>query len=110
MRLKTTSIPAALGALALGGCAALEPVAPPVTPAMVAASRGASAETLDAGRRIFSGKCTACHTADPIGKYTAPEWRGIVSDMAHRSKLDPTQQSALLAYIEAARASLPMAD
>lgn len=106
MRLKIPSIPAALGALALGGCAALGPVAPPVTPALVAASRGASAETLNAGRRIFAGKCTACHTADPVGKYTPAEWRGIVSDMAHRTKLDPAQQSALVAYIEAARASL----
>ena len=103
MCLRIPCVSAALGALALGGCAALGPVAPPVTPALVAAAHGASAETLTTGRRIFAGKCTACHTADPVGKYTATEWRGIVSDMAARTKLDAAQQSALLAYIEAAR-------
>ena len=88
--------------LALGGCAVVS-VAPPVTPALVAASGGKSATTLALGREMFAGRCTTCHAADPTGKYSVTRWREIVGDMAHRAKLDPSQEAALLAYITAAR-------
>ncbi len=94
-------------ALALGGCASLEMIAPPVTPALVGASRGAAAGTLEEGRRIFTGACTACHAADPVTKRTAGEWRGIVSEMSARTKLTPPREAALLAYLTAARATPP---
>ena len=100
---------ACFAALVLGGCASLESVAPPVTPALVAASRGASAATLGEGRRIFTGACTACHSADPVGRFSTGEWHRIVGEMADRSKLDAARQSALLAYIAAAKATPPPA-
>ena len=93
---------AAAAALALGGCATVS-VAPPVTPALLAASEGKPAATLALGREIFTGRCTACHSADPPGKHTVAEWHGIVGDMAHRAKLDASQEAALLAYLAAAR-------
>lgn len=92
---------AAAASLALGGCAVTS-VAPPVTPALVAASGGKSAATLAMGREIFAGRCTACHSADPIGKYSVAKWRDIVGDMSHRAKLDALREAALLAYLTAA--------
>lgn len=96
-----------LAALALSGCASLETIAPPVTPALVGASRGAAAGTLEEGRRIFTGACTACHAADPVTKYSASEWRGIVADMSARTKLSSSREAALLAYLTAVRATPP---
>jgi mono/diheme cytochrome c family protein len=76
-----------------------------VTPAMVSAARGVSAETLNEGRRIFAGPCTACHAADPVSKYSLAEWRTAVDEMAPRAKLDPSRRAALFAYITAAKAA-----
>ena len=90
---------------ALGGCASLQSVAPPVTPAVVSASGGASVATLEEGRRIFAGACTSCHAADPVSRYTLAEWRDIVADMAPRTKLDDHRRGALLAYITAVKAA-----
>lgn len=95
------------GALLPGGCAALVNVAPPVTPAMVAVSGGADAATLDRGRRIFTTQCAACHRADPVTKFSFPEWRRIVAEMKERTKLDAAQESALLAYLQAAPKAMP---
>ena len=96
---------AALGAIAAGlcGCAMTQNVAPPVTAAMVAASDGHSAEVLKEGRRLFAGRCTSCHAADPVASRSVAEWHRIVDDMADRSKLTAADRSALLAYISAAR-------
>ncbi len=97
------SLPVVAGlALSLGGCATGN-VAPPVTPAIVAASHGAAPTTLEHGRQIFTGRCTACHAAPPMDKHTPAQWRAIVADMSQRARLDGAQRSALLAYIEAAR-------
>ncbi len=92
-------------ALVIGGCASLPSVAPPVTAALVSASGGASVATLEEGRRIFAGACTACHSADPVSTYTLAEWHDIVADMAPRTKLDETRRAALLAYIAAVKAA-----
>lgn len=93
-------IGAALGALALGGCVSMDAIAPPVTAAM--SGSGAPQETLDRGRRIYTGACTACHSADPVGKYSLSRWREIVGEMSERTKLTATDQSALLDYLAAA--------
>ena len=97
---------ARLAALALAGagCALSGNVAPPVTPAMVGAARGISEKTLNAGRTVFAGPCTACHNADPVSRYPFNEWKAIIDDdMAQRAKLDSASRSALLAYIAAAQ-------
>ena len=97
---------AAIGVIALAGCASLENAAPPVTPALLATG-GGSLQTLEEGRRIFTGACVACHSAEPVGKHSSAEWRSIVAEMAPRAKLTPARQSALLAYILAAKATPP---
>lgn len=91
----------AAGSVALGGCAVVS-TAPPVTPALVVASGGKSAAILAMGREIFAGRCTTCHSADPVGKFSVAKWREIVRDMSHRAKLDASQEAALLAYLSAA--------
>ena len=103
MRLRAL-IPLAI-AFGLGGCASMDTIAPPVTPAMVSTSRVASAETLNEGRRIFTGACASCHAPDPLSKYSLSEWHDAVNDMAPRAKLNPARRAALLAYINAAKAS-----
>ena len=97
---------ASLGtALVLGGCASsVLVVAPPVSPAMVTAAHGPSAESLNEGRRIFVGPCAACHAPDPIGKYSLSEWHTAIDEMAPRAKLSPDRRAALLAYVSAAKA------
>lgn len=107
LHLRGRSILVALTAIAAGGCASLETIAPPVTPALVRASRGVPAGILEEGRRIFTGACTACHAADPVAKHSASEWRTIVADMAVRTKLSPSREAALLAYLTAVCATPP---
>lgn len=91
----------AAASLFFAGCAVVS-VAPPVTPALVAASGGKSAAILAMGREIFAGRCTTCHSANPVGKFSVAKWREIVRDMSHRAKLDASQEAALLAYLSAA--------
>jgi mono/diheme cytochrome c family protein len=80
-------------------------VAPPVTPAMVQAAHGVSAETLQHGRRIFAGPCATCHNADPVMRYSVSRWRAIIDDdMGDRARLNSPERSALMAYITAAHA------
>ncbi|MEQ1860255.1 MAG: hypothetical protein ABMA13_09985 [Chthoniobacteraceae bacterium] len=94
---------AALAAVALGGCVAIETLAPPVTPAM-ASRAGSSAAELEGGRRLYVGRCASCHAIDPVAKYTAARWQEIVADMADEAELTPAEKSELLAYVLAARA------
>jgi mono/diheme cytochrome c family protein len=93
------------GVAMLTGCAGLRTVAPAVTPTMVSSSHGLTAETLNAGRRVFATQCTSCHSADPVPSRSVPEWREVVAKMKERSKLSNQQESALLAYIAAVHGS-----
>ena len=53
-------------------------------------------------------RATACHSADPVADYPFAEWRRIVAEMKVRSKLTVTEESALLAYLQAApKTALP---
>src|SRR3954471_3154740 len=98
----------ALAALFLAGCAISggggAAVAPPVTPALVAASHGVPTGTLEQGRGVFLGACTSCHAPDPISKYSAARWEEIVGEMAPKAKLNPDRRAALLAYLRGAKA------
>lgn len=87
------------------GCATQGNVAPPVTTAMLATSRGGTLATLSEGRRIFVGPCARCHAPDPLSRYSLSEWQAGVEKMAPRAKLDAPAKAALLAYIAAAKAA-----
>ena len=85
----------------------MESLAPPVSPQMAAAAR-VPAPTLEAGRRLYTGRCAACHAIDPVTKYTATRWPGIIDDMAERAKLTPVERQSLQAYVLAARIAQPL--
>ena len=106
-RVPSCAVFTAIAALGTGGCVSRETIAPPVTAALLGASHGSTAATLEEGRRIFTGACATCHAADPVAKHSTREWGRIVADMAGRTKLTPPREAALLAYLAAARATLP---
>ncbi len=72
-----------------------------------AATNGVSESDLVRGHAVLTSQCTACHGLQPVGRYSLKEWRDIVDDMSPRAKLNALQKSQLLAYVTAARESLP---
>jgi mono/diheme cytochrome c family protein len=71
-----------------------QPEAPasPVHPVYTAAD-------LEAGKAIYETKCARCHTAKPVGNYTAGRWVGILKSMVPKAKLDSTQTAQVTAYV-----------
>jgi cytochrome c5 len=83
-----------------GGCGSLESTAPSVTPAVASAAR-TSAAVLEEGRTIYTTDCTDCHNAVAVSAHARAEWPGIIRKMAPESKLTPSQERAVLAYVMA---------
>ena len=82
------------------GCMSIDQIAPPVTPGM---ARHGSAATLQRGRELYTGRCTACHTPQPVAKYGAAKWGEILVEMSDEAKLSKTDEAAVVAYVLAAR-------
>src|SRR5690242_7301361 len=93
----------AMGALLLAGCATN---IPPVTPQMAAAA-GQPASTLEHGRQLYGGPCSACHSPYSPADYSVTQWRKIIPDMGERAKPSLTDHEAVLAYVLAARTTPP---
>ena len=74
---------------------------------MLRVSRGATPQTLEAGRTTLTTRCASCHRVYPVAAYSPAGWAGIVEKMAERSKLDAAQTAALVAYLTAAHATPP---
>ncbi len=53
-----------------------------------------------AGRKIYLGRCTACHSPEPVRDYTLAEWRELLPDMSADANLSIVQEEHLMAYIE----------
>ena len=87
-------------ALLLGGCGSLEPVAPPVTAALAASARTDVGE-LEHGRVIYTTRCTECHNAERIGRYSRREWVDILERMSGEANLNVAQDRAVRAYVMA---------
>lgn len=85
-------------------------MAPPVGPQLlaVAESRGHDGATLERGRRIYVTKCAACHSIEPIGRYSAEQWRALLPDMVAQTKLDAKETADVEAYLLTARAAWPV--
>ncbi|MEI6712674.1 MAG: hypothetical protein WCO60_02915 [Verrucomicrobiota bacterium] len=99
-RVTTTVLSVAL----LSGCTTPPPV---VTPQLAAFGGGnAKITDLQTGRNIFVGPCAKCHSLDSPLAFSTSEWGRIVSDMAEPAKINSAQQTLLLNYLLAARASL----
>ena len=80
---------------AITGCANLETLAPSV------AKLKGEHSSLEAGRRIYLGQCATCHVAEPISDYAAARWPGILDDMVPKTKLSPSQERDVRAYVTA---------
>ena len=84
----------------VAGCGAIEPIAPVVTPAMAALAKADIGE-LELGRLIYTTRCTACHNAEPVNRYSRTEWMSILPRMAEVTKLNDSQDRAVRAYVMA---------
>ncbi len=84
----------------LAGCGSIEPTAPVVTPAMAALAKTDVGE-LELGRLIYTTRCTACHNAERVNRYSRTEWMGILPRMAEVSRLNEAQDRAVRAYVMA---------
>jgi hypothetical protein len=78
---------------------------PPATPQMAAAIKGrpVNVATLRKGRTLLVHRCIECHTLPPLWHYKTEDWPEIVNSMAHRARLTPAEQDAVVAYILAVR-------
>lgn len=57
--------------------------------------------TLIKGRAIYTGKCIKCHTANPVDRFTAARWEGILRSMIPKSKLSFEEASQVTAFVKA---------
>lgn len=111
VRLSPTHAGVAHAGVALAGVAlALLPgacspayLAPPVSPQLAALSPAAPS-LLERGYQVHQAKCANCHPYEnPARHPPATLTRKILPEMAHKAKLDPADQQAVLAYLLAAR-------
>lgn len=90
--------------LGLSACTSLEQAAPPVALLRPANQTPACSR----GREIYITKCTKCHRAEPIRKFSAEEWdTDIMPTMVKKSKLVPSDAAAVQAYVKAVLSSPP---
>lgn len=77
----------------LSSCATtdINVIAPPV-------ANGSS--QLARGRIIYVTKCAKCHAPEPVQKYTRTEWHQILPEMVEETRLNATDASAVMAYVE----------
>ena len=69
----------------------------------MAARSGRDVADLEAGRRLYGGRCGGCHALDAPTRFGPDRWRSIVDEMAPRAKMTAPEKEALLAYLLAAR-------
>ena len=107
MRLLFLFFPVCL--LRLDGCAAGSSAAFPTAQEIVRKEGAELADTatLQRGRQIFASRCTECHVARRIDKYSVAEWHHFIGMMAPRAGLKPADRAALESYIISARESVP---
>src|SRR5262249_9401783 len=75
------------------------------TAELAAHKTGNDVATLARGRSIYTTRCTECHVAPPVTKFSASEWRALVARIAPRAKLDDPDRLAVESYLVAASSS-----
>lgn len=93
-----------LAALSFAGCAAQRSS---VFPTAEAAARRSGREValLERGRTLYATRCTVCHAARPVTKFSAKQWPAEIARMAPRAKLTPEDRLAVESYLVAASSS-----
>jgi len=72
----------------------------PVVP-VAPASPAVSAEILEAGRLVYTTKCSKCHATKPVENWTVDGWQPILKSMIPKAKLDSVQSAQVTAYVKA---------
>lgn len=94
----TLRISLCLLGLVIAGCVSVDIAAPPVA----SLPGGAADPILIQGRRLYLGKCTRCHSPEPIKKYPWAQWQaGILPDMVEETGLSEGDAAAVAAYVKA---------
>lgn len=60
-----------------------------------------AAADLEAGKTIFTTKCSRCHATKPVGNWTAEGWQPILKAMIPKARLDSVQAAQVTAYVHA---------
>ncbi len=105
----TLAVVTGLGMFPLfSACMTLEQMAPPVGDEFqkIAARHRVDVTTLELGREVYLSECVRCHSVEPIGRYSAGRWRGILLRMSLETKLDERQTDAVATYVRLARVFL----
>ena len=73
-----------------------------IAPKITDLGKELNVEMLESGRNIYLNRCTKCHNAVRITRYSLQEWQeDILPDMSRQSKLSIAQEKAVTAYIRA---------
>jgi hypothetical protein len=62
-----------------------------------------SANTMEAGRKLYTVKCARCHKFYDPAKYSDDKWREWMDKMSKKAKLKPDQKQILSDYLETFR-------
>jgi len=60
-----------------------------------------NAALIEAGKTVYSTKCTKCHPAKTVENYDVARWEGILKAMIPKAKLDETESAQVTAYVNA---------
>ncbi|MBL4699649.1 MAG: hypothetical protein JKX85_00185 [Phycisphaeraceae bacterium] len=69
----------------------------------------ATLSTLDRGRQLYLTKCSSCHRAYPIGKYSTSQWQEILHEMSMNAKFNLQQEKDVTLYVLSLRQLLAQA-
>lgn len=88
----------------LGGCTAIEVLAPPVDNLFVSEAKLSQEEAahLQKGRKIYLNMCQRCHSVRQVDEISAEAWEKHIPKMYKKAKLFPEEQKAVEAYLKAA--------
>ncbi len=91
---------AGLAALVVSGCVAPLAHATP-DDAVRAESRwpGTTVDSLEAGRRLMTFRCTGCHGMKLPQKFPAEKWPKLLVDMQKEAKLTPAEKDLIERFI-----------
>lgn len=100
---KTTCLARLLLGVALslsgGACVSLDQAAPKPETLPAAMHQGTPSQ-LALGRKLYVTKCAACHSVEPVRKYSLHQWEHeILPDMAEETNLDAAETAAVRAYV-----------
>ena len=87
--------------LLLLGCLASCMETSKVAPAVLSLGVVSNVEQLEFGRDLYVTRCTKCHNALRITRYSQSQWAETLPEMTFKSKFTTQQTQAVAAYIQA---------